>query len=274
MSQKNIFIQKNHLLVVLLGTLVSLLSFNAGAANKTVATVNGKAIDQRTFDIYVEHRKRKDPKFDATKNRETLIQELVNRELMYQDALKNKLDKQKDVKFQLQQQRIDLLIKYAIQKTIQSKPLTDEELKKEYERRVKSANITEYKARHILLKDEEKAKEIIKELDDDKDFIELAKENSTGPTGKTGGDLGWFNARQMVPEFSKAVATMKKGTYTKTPVKTKFGWHVIKLEDTRKMEPPKFEDIKQQIRVIMQNKLLQEYLLNLRKKAKIKISKK
>ncbi len=259
-------------LTLALSASITLISFNAYAA-KSVATVNGKTISKKTFEAYVLHKQKQDPKFDSKKGREILIQELVNRELMFQDALKKKLDKDKDVLFQLKQHRIDLLIKHAIRKTMLSTPITDTELKLEYDRRVKSANVKEFKARHILLKKEAKAKSIIKELKNGKDFIKLAKAYSTGPTGKNGGDLGWFNARQMVPEFSKAVAKMKKGSYTKTPVKTKFGWHVIKLEDIRKMEPPKFKDIKKQVRIIMQNKKLQEYIAKLRKKSKIKINK-
>jgi len=273
MSERKISITKTRLTALALSAVFTLTSFNALAAKGAVATVNGKSIDKKTFDAYVEHKKKQDPKYDASKNREALIQELVNRELMFQDALKQKLDKDKDILFQLKQHRIDLLIKHAIRKTMLATPITDTELKVEYDRRVKAANVKEYKARHILLKDEGKAKSVIKELGNGKEFIKLAKAHSTGPTGKNGGDLGWFNARQMVPEFSKAVAGMKKGTYSQKPVKTKFGWHVIKLEDTRKMDPPKFKDIKPQVRAIMQNKKLQEYLLKLRKSAKIKVNK-
>ena len=260
-------------LTLALSTSMMFISFNAYSAGKAVATVNGKEISQKTFDAYVEHKKKQDPKFDAKKDRDILIQELVNRELMYQSALKQKLDKDKDVLFQLKQHRIDLLIKHAIRKTMQANPITDTELKLEYDRRVKSANVKEYKARHILLKSKDKAESVIKELDSGKNFIKLAKAYSTGPTGKNGGDLGWFNSRQMVPEFSKAVATMKKGSYSKTPVQTKFGWHIIKLEDTRKMDPPKFSEIKNQVRIIMQNKKLQEYIAKLRKESTIKIIK-
>ena len=262
----------SHVFNLILAASISLVSFNATAGN-VVATVNGKPIPKKTFEAYVKHKQAQDPKYDAVKNKETLIQELVNRELMFQDALRSKLDKDKDVLFQLEQHRIDLLIKHAIRKSMLAQPITDTELKVEYDKRVKSANVQEYKARHILLKGKDKAQSVIKELDNGKDFIKLAKAYSTGPTGKNGGDLGWFNSRQMVPAFSKAVADMKKGTYTKAPVKTKFGWHVIKLEDTRKMDPPKFKDIKKQVRAIMQNKKLQEYIVKLRKKAKIKVNK-
>ncbi|VAW95329.1 hypothetical protein MNBD_GAMMA23-969 [hydrothermal vent metagenome] len=260
------------ILTLALSASITLTSFNTYAA-KAVATVNGKAISQKTFDAYIEHKQKQDPKFDAKKGRNILIQELVNRELMYQDALKKKLDKDKEVVFQLKQQRIDLLIKHAIRKTMLATPITDTELKLEYDRRVKSANVKEFKARHILVKTKDKALSVIKELDNGKNFIKLAKAYSTGPTGKNGGDLGWFNSRQMVPEFSKAVVNMEKGKYTKTPVQTKFGWHVIKLEDIRQMDPPKFSEIKNQVRIIMQNKKLQEYMAKLRKKSKIKINK-
>lgn len=273
MSDKQLVRTARKIISVALGLSVAIISFNTLAASKSVATVNGKPILKKTFDAYKSHKKAKDPKFDVEKNRETLIQELVNRELMFQDALSKKLDKDKDVLFQLEQHRIDLMIKHAIRKTMLATPITDTELKLEYDRRIKAANVLEFKARHILLKKEDKAKSVIEELGNGKDFIKLAKAYSTGPTGKNGGDLGWFNARQMVPEFSKAVASMKKGNYTKAPVKTKFGWHVIKLEDTRKMDPPKFADIKKQVRAIMQNKKLQEYIVKLRKKAKIKINK-
>jgi len=259
-------------LALVLGSSFALLSFNASSADKIVATVNGKAIPLKIFESYLKHKQKQNPKIDVKKNRTVLIQELVNRELMLQDALSKNLDKDKDVLFQLEQHRIDILIKHAIRKTMLATPITDKELKLEYSRRVKTANVKEYKARHILLKEESKAKAILKELGNGKDFIKLAKAYSTGPTGKNGGDLGWFNARQMVPEFSKAVAQLKKGNYTKTPVKTKFGWHIVKLEDTRDMDPPKFKDIKNQMRIIMQNKKLQTYIKNLRKKAKIKIN--
>lgn len=273
MSDELSVIKMSKIVSIALSISVSLISFNVFSADKPVATVNGKPIDKKTFDAYIIHKKTQDPKYDTEKNREKLIQELVNRELMFQDALNKKLNKDKDVLFQLEQHRIDLLIKHAIRKTMLATPITDTELKLEYDRRVKAANVMEFKARHILVKKEDKAKSVIEELNNGKEFIKLAKAYSTGPTGKNGGDLGWFNARQMVPEFSKTVASMKKGSYTKAPVKTKFGWHVIKLEDTRKMDPPKFSDIKKQVRAIMQNKKLQEYILKLRKEAKIKINK-
>ncbi len=112
---------------------------------------------------------------------------------------------------------------------------------------------------------------MIAELDSGANFAELAKSKSTGPTAKNGGDLGWFKPNQMVPPFAQAVSEMKKGSYTKKPVKTQFGWHVIKLEDERKLTPPKFEEVKEQIRSIKTNQKIQQYVIELRKKAKVDI---
>ena len=103
-------------------------------------------------------------------------------------------------------------------------------------------------ARHILVKTEDEAKAIIKELDDGADFEATAKEKSTGPSGPNGGDLGFFGKGQMVPEFETAAFALDKGSFTKEPVQTQFGWHVIKVEDKRPQEKPKFEDVAAQLR--------------------------
>lgn len=109
----------------------------------------------------------------------------------------------------------------------------------------------EVSARHILVKTEEEAKAIIEELDGGADFVALAKSKSTGPSGPNGGDLGYFGKGQMVPEFEAAVFALEKGQYTKVPVQTQFGWHVIKKEDQRIAEPPGFDDVKEQIRQML-----------------------
>ncbi len=158
-----------------------------------------------------------------------------------------------------------------LQKQAKKNPVSDKELRKEYDSKVAGANLKEYKARHILLKSEADAKSVIAELDSGANFAELAKSKSTGPTAKNGGDLGWFKPNQMVPPFAQAVSEMKKGSYTKKPVKTQFGWHVIKLEDERKLTPPKFEEVKEQIRSIKTNQKIQQYVIELRKKAKVDI---
>ena len=239
------------------------------AAN-TVATVNGKPISQDTYEKFLSMNSRGG---QQQVNREMLINELVNRELLYQAALKQKVDKDAEVKFILDQQRRETIANAGLSKIMQKDPITEADLKKVYDTQVMNGNSQEYKARHILLKTEEDAKAVIAELDSGAVFEDVAKAKSTGPTGPKGGDLGWFSPQQMVPEFSQAASELQKGKYTKAPVKTRFGWHVIKLEDSRKLDPPKYDDVKQQIAKSIQQQRIREYLMELRKKAKIDIKK-
>ena len=242
------------------------------AAGKTVATVNGKKISQQQFDQFINIIKSKNPKFEVDANREAIINELINREVLFQEAKKQKIDKDKQVAYVLEQQRIDLMVKALVSKTLSEKPVKEKQLKKLYKEKVAGANLQEFKARHILLKTEDEAKAVIAQLDSGDDFAKLAEKKSTGPSAKQGGDLGWFSPGRMVPPFARAVSEMKKGTYSKSPVQTKFGWHVIKLEDARKTEPPKFEDVKKQLESSVNQQRMQEYVVKLRKKAKIKIN--
>ncbi len=245
-------------------------------AGNSVATVNGKPISQKSYDYYLAQamqRRGKNQQGQGGINREAIINELVNRELLHQAAVKEKIENNETIAFQLQQLKVDAMIQGLINKLSNDKTITEKDLKKEYDKRIADAKLSEYKARHILLKTEEEAKTVIAELDSGSKFEELAKKKSTGPSAKDGGDLGWFNPSQMVPPFSQAVAQLKKGSYTKKPVKTQFGYHVIKLEDTRKRTPPKFEEIKPQIKMMLQNQRIQKYITDLRKKAKIDIAK-
>ncbi len=241
------------------------------AETKIVVQVNNTKLDSVFYNKYKLMRKQQNPALPDAKIDKILKEELVNRELLYQSAIKDKLEKNKDVAFNLKVSRQEVLINAAMQKALQLKPITDAVVKKEYERSVASAGSKEYKARHIIVADEAKAKAIIEELNKGADFAKLATEKSTGPSNKKGGDLGWFPGGQMVPEFSKAIANMKKGTYSKTPVKTRFGWHIIKLENERSASPPEFKQVKDRILVHLQNKVLSEYVAKLRKSAKVNI---
>jgi len=255
-------------LIVILAALGLGLSANAA---DTVATVNGKKITKEHYDRIVDTLKSKNPQFQADGNKQAIVNELISRELLYQEARKQKLEKDPQVAFVLEQQRIEVLIQALLQKKFSTDPIDEKEIKKIYKEKVAGANMQEYKARHILLKTEDEAKTIIAKLDTGADFAKLAEEKSTGPSAKNGGDLGWFAPARMVPPFARAVSEMKKGTHSKEPVKTQFGWHVIKLEDSRKMEPPKYDDVKQKIAGSLNKQRIQEYVDNLRNKAKIKI---
>jgi peptidyl-prolyl cis-trans isomerase C len=149
---------------------------------------------------------------------------------------------------------------------------TEAELKAEYDERVAEAPKEEYHARHILVDEEAKAKEMISELDKGGSFEELAKANSKDGSSTEGGDLGWFNANQMVKPFSDAVQQLEVGKYTAAPVKSEFGWHVIKLEEKRAATPPPFESVKAQLGPLVNQKKFEAHLDELVKAAKVEKS--
>lgn len=255
------------LLPVMAATAIGFASFSHAADSKVITSVNGQPITQQDYDEFVS----KFPKGNKAKlDHDKVVDELISREVVYQDAIKQGLDKDPEVLKKLEEVKHNLLISVALHKAVNKTPVADSELKKMYDDKVASFNVTEYKASHILLKSKEDAEKVITELDMGGNFAELAKKKSTGPTGKKGGELGWFSPQQMVPEFSTAVAKLEKGKYTKQPVQTKFGWHVIKLEDTRKAEPPSFDSVKPQLEQVVQQQRAQEYVQGLKKKAKIK----
>lgn len=247
------------------------LSFSAHAGD-ILATVNGKKITEEQYNRIVDTLKAKNPQFNAQGNKQNIVNELISRELLYQEAQKQKLEKDPKIAFLLEQQKIELLIQALLREKLSKNPVKEKDIKKIYKEKVAGANLMEYNARHILVKSEDEAKTIIAKLDSGSDFATMAKEKSTGPSGKNGGDLGWFAPARMVPPFARAVAEMKKGKHSKKPVKTQFGWHVIKLEDSRKMEPPKYDDVKKQISSSLNKQRIQTIVDKLRKKAKIKIN--
>jgi len=166
-------------------------------------------------------------------------------------------------------QRINIIASSMLDRSSNRFAVSDADLKKEFESRKDESGGKEFKARHILLETEADAKAVITDLNKGGNFINIASERSKGPSASEGGDPGWVQPAQMVKPFSEAAAKLAKGQYTKTPVQTQFGWHVILLEDTRSVNPPKFEDIKEQIRVGLQNKLIEDYISKLRNNAKI-----
>lgn len=252
--------------------LVTLSSGSAFALDaKSVAAVNGKKISQAEYKKFLKQVTAQSQGKQGTVNRQVILDELINREVLLQEAKKKKLHKDKKIKAILEQQKNNLLIQSVISRSPAAKPVSDKEMKKVYDKQIGSADPKEYKARHILVKTEGEAKKLITKLNDGADFEKTAKEKSTGPSGKNGGDLGWFSAAQMVAPFSKAAAKLKKGTHSQKPVKTQFGYHIIKLEDSRKRELPKFEAVKDQIRNLIQKQRVQEYITKLRAKAKIEI---
>lgn len=238
----------------------------------TVATVNGKAIPLDMFRLYYADRLRQANTQNSPAFQNQGFNEFVNIVVTAQDAESKGLEKEEAVRYLLELQRLQVLSRAALQKAAEETQPTEEDLKKAYDERIGKEKRTEYKARHILVKTEDEAKELIVAIDGGADFVELAKEKSLGPTGKNGGDLGWFGADQMVQPFTEAVAAMKPGSHTGKPVQTQFGWHVILLEETRESDPPSLEEVKAELTAVLQRDTLGKYVAELRNSAKLDLN--
>lgn len=244
------------------GLVAFAISLSSGAAaqdsdDKVIATVGGQPVYQSELTFAETDL---DPQFSrlpAEQRTAAALSALLDIKLMAQQAENSGLGK--DQSFQ---RRVEFLRDRALHneffKTRVVDSLTEEAVRERYDKEVAATPPEqEVKARHILVDSEEQAKAVVAELDAGKDFIELAKEKSTGPSGPQGGDLGYFTKGRMVPEFEEAAFALETGTYTKEPVKTQFGWHIIKVEDKRDTPPPSFEQVADQIRRVL---LQEEYL--------------
>jgi peptidyl-prolyl cis-trans isomerase C len=234
-----------------------------------IATVNGQPITKAELAVYSGQRKSQNNTPEANSD-EVIIKELVSLELMRQEGMSKGLDKQPMVIATIDQQERTALAGAAIQDFLANSPVTDDDAKKVYDEQMGKAT-REFNARHILVKEQDEAVAIIDLLDKGGDFSELAKEKSTGPSGASGGELGWFNESQMVKPFSEAAAQLEKGQYTKTPVQTQFGWHVIILDDSRASTPVPYDDVKDRIKMLLANQNMQQHVEELRNAANIEI---
>lgn len=238
-------------------------------ANHVLMTVNGFEVTPQVFQAYRQLRQRAEPS-DPRQAQIMILNELVNILMVSQDAEARELDKKPENALLNDMSRRIAMTEMAVQEVGENFTVTDEMLQKAYDEAFANQP-KEYKARHILVKEEAKAREVIAELDNGGSFEELAKANSTGPTGARGGDLGWFSLSTMVKPFADAVSAMDKGSYTKEPVQTQFGWHVILLEDVRDPVPPKMEEVRDQLEVKLKQEALTTYVTGLRDKADIKV---
>jgi peptidyl-prolyl cis-trans isomerase C len=244
----------------------------ADAAAKPVAVVNGAAISRDVWTLYVKTRHGGKTPGDLTaEQQKEALDELIGMYAGAQEAEKQKLDAGEP------KARLELVAKSAEAELLYKKfteglKPTDEELKAEYETRIADAPKQEFHARHILVDDEAKAKDLIAQLDKGAKFEQLAKDNSKDGSSSEGGDLGWFNPNQMVKPFSDAVQQLEVGKYTATPVKSEFGWHVIKLEEQRATTPPPFDSVKDQLGPLVSQKKFEAHLKELVKAAKVERS--
>jgi peptidyl-prolyl cis-trans isomerase C len=237
-------------------------------AENSVAIVNGKVISKALFQSILAEVTQRSGGQPIPEDK--ILDGLIARELLSQEAEKQNLAKDPAVAAKLENTKRDVLVQAEVEQIRKNITVSDEELKKEYDARVASMKGTEYKARHILLETEQAAKDVITKLQKGAKFDDLAKKSSKDPSAKqNGGDLGWFNPQQMVPEFSAAVATLKNGETSAAPVKSQFGWHVIQREDSREQTPPAFDAVKDQFRNMLVSQKVQKYVEDLKAAAKI-----
>lgn len=253
----------------LLAIAFGLMVPTAQAADTNVATVNGKPIKQSLVDYISKDAKARGQNVDANV-RSIIVNKLISSELVVQEAQKQGLDKQPDYIAKEELLRRELLVNTYIENFLKKNTVSEADIKAEYEKFKAQVGDKEFSARHILVSTEAEAKDVIAQLGKGGDFAKLAKEKSKDPGSKDkGGDLGWFPPAAMVKPFSDAVGTLKKGQVTQTPVQTQFGWHVIKLEDTRTAQPPTYDKVKDNLKKQVQQRNLEKMLSDLRAKAKI-----
>jgi len=240
----------------------------AKPATGIVATVNGQEISAEAFDVFLQAVTGK-PAAEATPEQKSqALDQLIDMTIVAQAGEKEGLQDLPATKARISLLTTQILAQATTEKYLKTHPVSETEVKADYDTQVANVPL-EYKAQHILVDTKEQAEAIIKKLEAGADFAKLAAEDSKDPSGKNGGDLGWFNLQTMVKPFSDAVAALKKGEITKQPVETQYGWHVIKLEDTRTPTIPAFEDVKPQVEQMTQRKKIEAYLDELRKSAKI-----
>ncbi|MCR9212979.1 MAG: peptidylprolyl isomerase [Proteobacteria bacterium] len=238
---------------------------------KVLATVNGEAITEQDIETLYASLPAQYRQAPIAFVKEQLLDQLISMEVIGQAAEAENLDSQAEFKDRLDSVRTQLMQEYYLKNKIEEL-VTDEMVRAEYDK--VTADFTpeqEVHARHILLKNAEEATDVIKLLDDGGDFAELAKEYSTGPSGPNGGDLGFFTKERMVPEFATAAFAMDKGTYSKEPVQTQFGFHVIKVEDKRDTQPPAYEQREEELRGQLTNTTVNKLIEDLKTAANIEI---
>lgn len=240
----------------------------AFAEDKSAALVNGISIPQARIDLRVKAAAAQG-QADSPELRKAIREDMINLEVMAQEAAKLGLDKNADVVQQAELAKQSVLVGAFVQDYGKNHPISEDQLKQEYDQLKAKMGSTEYNARHILVDTEVEAKSIIAQLGKKAKFEKLAAKSKDTGSAAQGGSLGWAVPSNFVPEFANAMTHLKKGEYTKEPVQSQFGWHVIKLDDTRDLKAPPFEEVKPQLQQRLQQQSIQKAIADLRAKSKI-----
>jgi peptidyl-prolyl cis-trans isomerase C len=222
------------------------------------------SIDPNIFNMYLESRIQKPADQASPQEIAAVRNELTDSYLLSEQPRAEELKEEPQIKAQIELQSRAMMAQAVASDFIANNPASDEEMQALYDEQAELSPAKEFKARHILVETQGEATALIAELDGGADFAELAQENSTGPSGPSGGDLGWFPPDRMVPEFSQAVMILGDGDYTKVPVQTQFGWHVILREESRDSAPPPYDSVRDVLKQQVESQKLQGYLQSLR----------
>jgi peptidyl-prolyl cis-trans isomerase C len=257
-------IQKKTRLWVLLAAFAA-----APAFAQNVAVVNGTAIPKSRADALIAQLVKQGQQ-DTPQLHQAVRDELVNREILMQEAVREGVPSRADVKAQVAVAQQTVVLRAMIEDYVAKNKPSDAEVKARYDELIKQAGGKEYHLHHILVDNEQQAKDLIGKIKGGAKFEDLAKQFSKDPgSGKNGGDLDWANPKTYVPEFAAAAEKLKKGQMTDTPVHTQFGWHIIRVDDVRDVAPPPLDQVKAQIVQQMQQEKLQAFEQSLRAKAKV-----
>ncbi len=264
---------KNALLIglVVLGTgLAQTLHAAPPERDGAIASINGKPINKSSFLAYLGSRVPDGEGAHLNKQQlQGLLHEFINRELIYQDAVAHDISSKPQVKLAIANQAHNIIASFGIKSILGNTP-SEEELNAVYQKHF-AAPTKEYKTRHILVRDQKEALSLISKLNKGARFGQLAEKFSLDTSGSKGGVLDWFSSQQMVPAFRRAIEGIKPGTFTPMPVKTRFGWHIIKLEKTREIPAPLFEAVREEVVAAWQKETLSRYINKLRQKANIEL---
>ncbi len=247
--------------------LVAAVSLPVWAQN--IAVVNGKPVPSSRVEALKQQVERSGRPVTPEMMGQ-IKEELIAREVFMQEARKRGLDATEDYKNQLELARQSILIRELFADFQKKNPVTDAEVQAEYDKFVAANGGKEYRARHILVEKEDEALALVAQIKKGGSFEELAKKASKDPgSGANGGDLDWANAGSYVPEFSAAMSKLDKGQMTETPVKTQFGFHIIRVDDVRDTKLPALEEVKPQVSQQLQQQKIAKFQETLRAKAKI-----
>jgi len=256
--------------LILVGLTAALLSNLSIAQNAVI--VNGKSIPKSQLDKLVQ----KSGQADNPQVRDQAREMLVTKELILQEADKRGVIQKESVRDQLEQSRVGILVAAVFEDYVEREGVTEAELKAAYDSVKSEYSGKEYHVEHILVEKESDAKAIIAQIKTGASFEDIAKAKSKDPgSAKNGGDLGWVTEQSLVPEFSKSMVQLKNGQVTDKPVKSQFGWHVIKMVDSRDMKVPSYDELKPQLKKMIasdqnwQKAKFTEMMQKLRSKAKV-----